>query len=216
MMNSIYDIDQQTDWLQVNNIVKNTLIDIIEDIEAPDFFLHPLGFHYCRLIDTQKNQLRLHFWEADYHAKDDLYIHDHFYDFCSWILNGTIVNYEYQITPSSGESKYTLFKSKYLANRDERTVERTDLFQNVDLIRTSHLFKGSQYFIKRNTFHSNKVLVSLNDIAVTCVYTFNHNEDNAPTIIGYSSNSRYEESKPIPIDLGQIKDICKRALRILN
>ena len=68
-------IDYNKSIDEVLPVVKEIFNLIInEGSWSEEFYLHPLGFYYCRLFDNNENQIRLHIWERNYPVKKDLYI----------------------------------------------------------------------------------------------------------------------------------------------
>lgn len=202
-------INQNKSYEDVINCVKNIFEEILRDRWDSKFYLHPLGFYYCRIAERQGNQIRLHIWEANYSMKKDLFIHDHYYDLCSWILVGKILDYTYSVLPAKGQSAYTKFISDYINNENNRTLNRTDEFQNIEQKGERILRKGEKYFINKETYHSNKVLFDESQITATLVYTFNHSENHSPKVIGLSVNEYYLEDNPLPISENKIKEIIE-------
>jgi hypothetical protein len=206
-------IDQNTRIEDIKLIVKKVFQAIIEEgCWLNEFFLHPLGFYYSRLYYNDSNQIRLHIWEPGYPVKEDLFIHDHFYDLCSWVLCGEIVDYIYSVEPSEEPTAHTLFTSSYLANKNVRTLTRTNNYQKVKLIRERRINKNEKYYIPKGTFHSNKILFRESNITATIVFTLNHNKDNSPNVIGLSSNQFYSENDPIKIEPNKVKNIINAAI----
>jgi len=156
-----------------------------QDLWIDDFYLHPLGFYYCRLFVSEQNQIRLHIWLKGYAQKKDLYIHDHFYDLCSWVLCGKIKDYTYEVSNTDKESDYSLFTSSYKNDKNVRTITKTAQSMSVALVSERILSRGDKYYIPRGSFHSNDIIFDSHDITFTCVYTYNHKDDNSPNVIGY-------------------------------
>lgn len=204
-------IDQNKNHEDIISCIENIFEEILQGEWDNKFYLHPLGFYYCRVAERQGNQIRLHIWEANYSMKKDLFIHDHYYDLCSWILIGKILDYTYSVLPTKEKSTYTKFISGYIDNENNRNLNRTDEFQNVEKIAERILKKEQKYFIPKETYHSNKVLFDESQITATLVYTFNHNENHSPNVIGLSANENYLEDKPIPISENKIKRLIEIA-----
>lgn len=214
MRDAIFDsIDQNNDIDKIRSTVKTIFYMILEEDKwLENFFLHPLGFYYCRLHHDDYNQFRLHIWEPGYPIKEDLYIHDHFYDLCSWVLCGKIEDYTYSVEPSENISEYALFTSSYLADKNLRTLTKTDQHMNVKLVSTRIIESGEKYFIPRETFHSNKILFGSSTITATFVYTFNHKKNNAPNVIGSAHNEVYRESDPVKAAPEKVKELIQAVI----
>lgn len=176
-----------------------------------EFYLHPLGFYYCRLFDNGENQIRLHIWEPGYPVKKDLFIHDHYYDLCSWVLCGKILDFSYSVEKTIEISEFTKFTSSYINGNDIRTLNRTDEYQKVNRSLERLLVKGEKYIIPKGTFHSNKIFFDISELTVTLVYTFNNNADHSPNVIGFSKNEIYLENNPEKITSLKVQTLIERA-----
>lgn len=94
------------------------------------FQKHPLGFKYYKLGNISKyEEFRLHFWIDTIDKHDnDLQIHDHSFDFESYILNGSIVNNRYKIISSNNyngyvyDVKFRNEKSKLILNQENCSI----------------------------------------------------------------------------------------------
>ncbi|WP_220763665.1 hypothetical protein [Flavobacterium sp. UMI-01] len=98
------------------------------------FQKHPLGFKYLKLGNISNFiEFRLHFWINTNEKHDvDLQIHDHSFDFESFVVSGSIINNKYEII-SSGTSKGYVYdvkfrneKSKLILNTDNCYIQHTE------------------------------------------------------------------------------------------
>ena len=204
-------IDQNKTIDEVLNLAKEIFDSILNQEKwSNDFFLHPLGFHYCRLFHNDKHQIRLHIWEPNYPAKEDLYIHDHFYDLCSWVLCGKIKDYTYEVKPTDKKSDYCMFSSSYRTDKNVRTIAKTENFLSVKMKEERIIGRNEKYIIPRDTFHSNKILFDESDLTTTFVYTFNHKDNHSPNVVGLSKNGIYAESDPVRISPEKVKELIRK------
>lgn len=203
-------INQHKPHDEILSLIKTIFEQILyKDSWTNEFYLHPLGFYYCRLAENPKNQIRLHIWIPGYPMKQDLFIHDHYYDLCSWILCGKILDSSYEVLPSKNKSSYTKFTSGYIDNENNRILYRTEEFQTVKKIKEKTLIKGQKYFIPKEQYHSNQVFFDESEITATLVFTYNHKENHSPNVIGLSTNEYHLEDRPKPISISEIKKIIK-------
>lgn len=204
-------IDQYKTVDEVLNLAKD-IFDLIvnQDKWTNDFFLHPLGFHYCRLFYNDEHQVRLHIWKPNYPVKKDLFIHDHFYDLCSWVLCGEIVDYTYEVEETNEKSDYCMFTSSYRADKNVRTLAKTDKFLSVKMKEERIIKRNEKYIIPRDTFHSNKILFDQSDLTATFVFTFNHKENHSPNVVGLSKNEDYFESARVRISPHKVKELINK------
>ncbi|MBB1151398.1 hypothetical protein H4K35_15030 [Myroides sp. NP-2] len=94
------------------------------------FQKHPLGFKYYKLGNiSNSEEFRLHFWINTFDKHDnDLQIHDHSFDFESYVLNGCIVNNRYKIISSNNyngyvyDVKFRNEKSKLILNQENCSI----------------------------------------------------------------------------------------------
>lgn len=174
-----------------------------------EFYRHPLGFFYCRLAERKDRQIRLHIWEKDYQIKDDLFIHDHYYDLYSWVLCGKILDFSYKVSPLKKSGIYSKFVSGYVDSENNRMLKRTDEFQQVKKIAERTILKGDKYSIPKGSYHSNKIFFDSSEVTVTLVFTNNHKENHSPNVIGLYENEIYLEDIPIPIPNEKILSLIK-------
>lgn len=210
----IAELNQHKTIGEILPIVKNIFNLILDNGEwTNEFFLHPLGFYYCRLLTNAENQVRIHIWEPDYPKKLDLFIHDHFYELCSWVLCGKILDYSYSVEPAEGESEHTMFVSSYQKDKNVRTLTKTNDFRVVKRIAERIIQKGQKYIIPKGTFHSNEILFEEADLTVTFVFTYDHNANQSPNVIGLSKNDVYYETDPINIPANKVKNLISSAVK---
>ncbi|GAA4448700.1 hypothetical protein GCM10023189_06960 [Nibrella saemangeumensis] len=213
MVGSLLDrVNQNKSMTEVLNVVKD-IFDLItyHDKWINDFFLHPLGFYYCRLYHNDEHQIRLHIWEPNYPVKQDLYIHDHFYDLCSWVLCGEIKDFLYVVQSTTDTSDYCMFTTSYSIDKNIRILARTNNFLLVKKKEERIIKKNEKYIIPKDTFHSNTVLFDESNLTVTFVFTFNHKENHSPNVVGSSKNELYYESNPIMISPEKVKELITKA-----
>jgi|GEM_PF-1341599 len=207
------EVDQHKTVDEIMLVAKDIFALILETgLWQDQFFLHPLGFYYCRLFADDDHQIRLHIWEPNYPVKKDLFIHDHFYDLCSWVLCGKILDYTYSVEATDKISKYTMFTSSYLTDKNVRTLARTNAYHTVNKIEEKIIEKNNKYVIPRDTFHSNIILFEESDLTVTFIFTYNHKKNHSPNVIGLSSNEMYFETDPINISPSKVKILVEKAI----
>lgn len=127
------------------------------------FQKHPLGFKYFKLGNlSNSEEFRLHFWVNTIDKHDnDLQIHDHSFDFESFVLNGSIVNNKYKIISSSSlngyvyDVKFRNEKSKLILNQENCSIE---LKESIEINR------GEFYKMYSNDFHES---INNEDLTVT-------------------------------------------------
>ncbi len=160
--------------------------DIIASVGSQGFLAIPLF-----RIEKESGDfyfLRLHIWSSDIDSlinsenKNNLRIHTHQFFANSWILCGEVFNTRYIVTPSSTETKYTLFDIKY-NNSDKNKVKNNSIainsnaFMNVEPREVETYSSGGKYNIEADHFHMSEVNTKL-EITST-VFLFSHNGKKA-------------------------------------
>jgi hypothetical protein len=98
------------------------------------FQKHPLGFKYFKLGNISNfEEFRLHFWiNTNEKHDDDLQIHNHSFDFESFVVSGSIINNKYEIIKSNNSEGYVYDvkfrneKSKLILNTDNCYIQHSE------------------------------------------------------------------------------------------
>jgi hypothetical protein len=126
------------------------LLAMRQTLRAP-FRLHPLGFIACTLLTEGALKLRLHYWpvHGGVQQSPDCQIHDHLFEFQSWVLSGAVENIEYKLSATGNE--YSVYETEY---RDGQSI-LTKTGQLVRLVeRDRGVFKeGESYSVAAGTLH---------------------------------------------------------------
>ncbi len=140
------------------------LLSFIEkNKENIKFQKHPLGFKYFKLGKISSfEEFRLHFYiNTDEKHDNELQIHDHSFDFESFVLHGSIINKKYEILRSENlvgyvyNLKFRNEKSRFILNSDNCFLNLTEL----DIINC-----GEFYELKSNEFHES---IKNQDLTIT-------------------------------------------------
>jgi len=142
------------------------LIKICRDLHAP-FRAHPLGFISCTFITEGAFNARLHIWPVNEKIiqDEDIQIHDHIFDFRSWVLTGQIQNTELSIS-SDGEP-FAMYSTSYDQNKS--TLKKLDKSIRIKPTKTTRHSAGSTYSIKAGQLHQTQRIGR--DAAVTVLIT---------------------------------------------
>ncbi|MGQ2965292.1 hypothetical protein, partial [Methylophilus sp.] len=137
MMPSLNELESE---LEKGSLNLSDLLFLRRHIQAP-FRLHPLGFIACTLLTQGKYKLRLHCWPMSNSLQQSAHclIHDHLFDFKSWILEGEVENIEY-VAAAEGKD-LAIYQTHY------------DHIQSV-LIKTDEIMRISED--KRNIYNAGK------------------------------------------------------------
>jgi hypothetical protein len=139
------------------------------------FQKHPLGFKYFKLGNISNfEEFRLHFWtKTNDKQDDDLQIHDHSFDFESFVINGSIINNKFTVDESINSSgfiydvKFSNDKSKLILNSDSHILQIT----NSEIINTGNFYK-----MKSDEFHES---ANNDNLTITLLKIIKHNSKTA-------------------------------------
>ena len=141
--------------------------------------LHPLGFIACTLLTEGSLKLRLHLWPAHggIQQSPDCQIHDHLFEFKSWVLSGTVENVEYQKNASGIE--HSVYKAEY---RDDQSIltKTGELIRLEEKSRTAYE-TGMSYSVSSGTLHET---VRIGAEPACTVLVAKDVSDSAPLVLG--------------------------------
>ena len=164
--------------------------EIISDAtkRGQTFRAHPLGFISCTLCIEGVRKVRLHIWPVSGNTAQDerCQIHDHIFEFKSWVLSGTIENTEYALSETG--TLYSLYSTNYLG--DTSILKKSTETVRLTLEKVSQHSQGASYSVPAGRLHETRRLGSKS--AVTLLITKDISLD-APLVIGpLDGPARYE------------------------
>lgn len=176
----------------LENLLDRKQIGVVElfslrrELGVP-FKLHPLGFIACTLLVEGPRKLRLHYWPVTGGVQQsaECQIHDHLFEFRSWILAGTVTNVEYKISANGPE---------FAAYRTEYSGERSILMKTEAKLRLEECSRvtyntGSSYEVRTGVLHET---VRVGGQPACTVLLTNDVSNSAPLVLGpVSGNERY-------------------------
>lgn len=183
---SNYKIVDFVDWLDNGQLGLADVLKIREFINAP-FKVHPLGFYSCTLLHENNQKIRLHYWDSITNGEQqssELMIHDHIFDFKSWIMLGALENTEYEVS-DEGELYY-LYSTKY--ENDSSILKITDDSLKITHKNSSIYTQGMSYVMGANVLHKTR---SLTDRAFTILHTQDM-EYTSPRVLSNTNTSESE------------------------
>ena len=176
-------IDQIRVGLDCGRICMADLLVMRQAHLAP-FRFHPLGFIACTLLTEGPLKLRLHYWpvHGGVQQSPDCQIHDHIFEFQSWVLSGAVENIEYK--PSATGNGYSVYETEY---RDGQSI-LTKTGQLIRLVeRDRAVFKeGESYSLAAGTFHETR---RVGDGPAVTVLVANDVSSTAPLVLGSKAGS---------------------------
>lgn len=185
-------IDQIRVGLDCGRICIADLLAMRQAHLAP-FCFHPLGFIACTLLTEGPLKLRLHYWPVygGVQQSPDCQIHDHIFDFQSWVLCGAVENIEYK--PSATGNGHSVYETEY---RDGQSI-LTKTGQLIRLVeRGRAVFKeGESYSLAAGTLHETR---RVGDGPAFTVLVANDVSSTAPLVLGSKAGlDRYSYTRTV-------------------
>lgn len=181
-----YTISEFVELLDNGKLSLNDILNIRKFLNIP-FKIHPLGFYSCTLLHENNQKIRLHYWDSSIGVEQqssELVIHDHIFNFKSWILLGVLENIEYDIV-ENGEV-YNLYTTKYKNDLSilEEAMEVIKIIQK----NTSIYVNGQSYLMEAGILHKTRILT---DKAFTVLHTID-SELITPRVLSNTYKSKTE------------------------
>lgn len=147
MSSSISDF---VELLDKGRLSLDQLLALRRQLKAP-FRLHPLGFIACVLLSDGPKKIRLHYWPVAGAAQQspECQIHDHLFEFKSWVFSGEVQNVEYDISDSGNE--FSEYRTEYVGNQS--ILLKTDRTVRLTESRRSTYGAGSTYNLSAGVLH---------------------------------------------------------------
>jgi len=119
------------------------------------FQKHPLGFKYWKLGSiSQSIEFRLHYWtDTEENQDNQLQVHDHSFDFESFVVYGSIENITYSLTKSARASGY-LYNVQFRNNESILLPKSENQFLQLKKAELFHT--GEFYFVNSEELHESK------------------------------------------------------------
>lgn len=112
--------------------------------------IYHFGLGFIQVKIDEKH--RVHFYtDALPKTSSEEEIHNHRYDFTSYILKGVLTQHLYQVTEGDKYSDYTLKAES--CNPEIKAPKVKHPYRNVKLLNTTSMMEGSYYTLDKDTFH---------------------------------------------------------------
>lgn len=136
--------------LESGQLSVSDLLSIRRQLGVP-FKQHPLGFIVCTLLTEGRCKFRLHVWPVigGVQQSPECQIHDHLFEFKSWVLAGAVENIEY--VASTQGKEFALYRTEYTGDRSELT--KTDTTLRLAEQRRRTFCAGSSYVVPAGVLH---------------------------------------------------------------
>ncbi|WP_295550450.1 hypothetical protein [uncultured Pseudacidovorax sp.] len=171
-------IDKIRVGLDCGRICLADLLAMRQELRAP-FRFHPLGFIACTLMAEGPLKLRLHYWPVygGVQQSQECQIHDHLFEFQSWVLSGAVENIEYEASAIGNE--YAVYETKY---RDDQSI-LIKTGQLLSLVERSRIVfeEGESYSVAAGTLHET---VRFGGSPALTVLVANDVSSKAPVVLG--------------------------------
>lgn len=146
-------IEDLKNALKDNKIKAINLIESLQN-SGSQFQAHPLGFISCTFLRENTETARLHIWTPTPQTiqSPSVQIHDHVFQFTSWILSGSITNTTF--TPDGQGDKYAIYTTQYSENKS--TLHKSKKIIQLKLATSTTHLTGSKYTISAGQFHKSE------------------------------------------------------------
>lgn len=165
-------------YLEQGRISLSELLTLRKELHRP-FTLHPLGFLACTLLIEGSRKVRLHLWPVEGGApqSSECQIHDHIFQFRSWVMAGAVENIEYAVSAKGQE--FAVYRTEYIGTRS--TLIKNDETLKLSELRRHTFSIGSSYTVPAGVLHKTE-RVGTNPAFTVLVTTAL--STNAPLVLG--------------------------------
>ena len=143
-------LDELESDLQAGRVSLSELLALRLAIGAP-FTYHPLGFVTCVLMRDKSRKVRLHYWPigGGIQQSPDCQLHDHRFEFKSWVLAGSVENVEYDISVDGAQ--FAVYQAHYRGETSllVKTSEKVGLVE----VSRNRYQAGSSYTVQAGSIH---------------------------------------------------------------
>lgn len=121
------------------------------------FQKHPLGFKYLKLGNISAiEELRLHLWtNTNENHDDDLQVHDHSFNFKSFVVYGLLENYLYEPIYENDAVGF-IYNVKFRNEKSRLFIESSN--QKLVHLKSKKIMTGNFYSIESHEFHKTENL----------------------------------------------------------
>lgn len=167
------------------------------------FYWHPLGFILGIFLIEDIKKIRIHIWPKDTPRKQYPYwnIHDHIFSLKSWVINGKILNQEFQITKDNN-SPNCIYNVSY--SNEISTLYKTSDTIRVEETRQSVSIAGDSYLIEAGILHSSENISA--EHALTIVLT-NNMSSGTPIVIGEKEGKQLYQFSRSEVDSQYVRGL---------
>jgi hypothetical protein len=198
-----------------SSLIYQKILELFQKNNSFFFQKHPLGFNFLNLGKlSDAVEFRLHVWDSRFGSNDnELQIHNHSFDFESFVVSGKIKNTIFRLIKNEG-SNGVLYEVKFIDNKSILDV----VGENCDIKADSVTFIDEGYFydLSKDKFHKSEHLV---DFSITLLKMIKPTVFNPPLIFSSKrikelksfSRSQLKEERNNEI-ITRVKKICENIL----
>ena len=170
-------------------------------LAGKEFRIHPLGFVASSILVEKNFKARLHIWPSiGLHEQSvDCTIHDHVFDFTSWVLAGAVENIEYPDFKVGGDR--LAYSTTYSGIKSVLT--KTNMKVELGRAVKKTISKGESYIVKSGCLHETRLAGESG--AITLLITRETGKTN-PMVIGADKGKYQYEFERRVIGLDELRD----------
>jgi hypothetical protein len=193
-------------------LIYKSLIDLLKHNNDMYFQKHPLGFMFLNLGKISNHvEFRLHVWDSKFVPQDnELQIHNHSFDFESFVIKGRIKNTIY-IIKENIDSNGILYQVKFVDNKSILDIKGDKFCIEIDSEKL--IEEGCFYDLKKDDFHKSDNML---DFSITILKMAKPQVFNSPLIFSSKkinalrafSRSKLNKDKNFEI-LSQVIRVCE-------
>lgn len=163
------------------------------------------GFGMLRTYLDDRCRFRLNIWDKSLAVPNVSIVHDHPWDFTSWIISGFLVNQRYRLSSLNGP----LFKWANIVPGPDGGIDReSGGLVRLDTCMQEHYAPGDSY--KQNAFEVHATFPD--DGCITVNDRFRVGEDKARVF--WPTYTEWVDAKPRPATHDEIRRVLGRALNV--
>lgn len=193
-------------------LINKSLLDLLKHNNDIYFQKHPLGFMFLNLGKISNQiEFRLHVWDSKFVPQDnELQIHNHSFDFESFVIKGRIKNTIY-ILKENIDSNGMLYQVKFVENKTILDLKGDKLC--IEISSEELIDEGCFYDLNKDDFHKSDNMI---DFSITLLKMIKPQVFNSPLIFSTKrinefrafSRSKLNKDKNFEI-LRQVIDVCE-------
>lgn len=192
--------------LRARDIQAEEIVEACKFLGAK-FRAHPLGFISCLFLTEGRRNARVHIWPVlEYEPQShDTQIHNHVFNFESWVLCGAVRNVE-KIISTHGDP-YALYCASYIG--DKSIITKTENTVALSTLREVSYYAGDSYAVSADQLHQT---IRIGEGGAVTVLITEQVSQESPLVMGAVNGPQsYEYVRAVVPDL-ELDKIIKEIL----